>query len=126
MFTSADLQNMRIAQNEHMQDICNILARTAGTLNEYNEQDAPTYATRSISACGLDMKSGAERNNASNTVVNYDAVLRLPLSTKIDETDRIEVTARYAEYPDTLTFEIVSPIQRGPSGIRVLLRKIVT
>ena len=126
MFTPADLLNMRDAQTNYMQDVCVIFARSAGTANEYNEQDAPIYTTRSVSVCGLDMKSGSERYNVGNTAINYDAILRLPLSTKIDETDRIEITARYAEYPDALMFEITSPVQRGPSGIRVLLRKVVT
>ena len=126
MFTACDLKNMRDAQYEHMQDMCSILAYTAGTANEYNEQDAPTYPVQSVIACGLEMKSGSEKWQADMTPINYDATLRLPIGTQITELDRVEITSRYAEFPDALTFEIVSPIQRGASGIRLLLRKVVT
>ena len=126
MFTAADLQNMRDAQHEHMQDQCSILAYTAGTANEYNEQDAPTYPVQSLSSCGVEMMAGTEKWGATMTPITYDATLRLPINTTVKETDRIEVTSRYAEYPSSLTFEIVSPIQRGPSGIRLLLRKVLT
>jgi hypothetical protein len=126
MFTSCDLANMRTAQVDHMQEVCLIQEYTAGTANEYNEQDAPIYTTRLISICGLDMRAGSERHGTNVTAINYDATLRLPISALVTETDRVEMIGRYSEYPIPLVFEIVSPIQRGPSGIRVMLRKIVT
>jgi hypothetical protein len=126
MFTATDLSNMRHAQTSHMLDVCNILSYTAGTLNEYNEADAPTYPATIITECGLDMRSGSERHGLDVTVIQYDAALRMPLSAAIKETDRIEITSRFGEYPTALIYEIVSPIQRGPSGIRLLLRKIIT
>ena len=126
MFTATDLSNMRQAQTSHMLDVCNVLSYTVGALNEYNEADAPTYPASIITECGLDMRSGSERHGLDMTVIQYDATLRMPLSAKIKETDRIEIVSRFGEYPNALTYEIVSPIQRGVSGIRLLLRKIVT
>ena len=125
-FSAAELAGMRSAQTDHMMDSCEILSYTAGTANEYNEQDQPTYPTTYIGACGLNMNPGSERHGQDTTDIQHDAVLRLPIGTQIKETDRIRVTSRFQEYPNSITYEIVAPIQRGPSGIRLLLRKIVT
>ena len=117
---------MRETQTDHMLDQCVVLAYSAGTVNEFNEADAPTYAAGDSLLCGLDSRSGSERHGAEMTVIQYDAVLRLPLHAAIKETDRIGINGRFGEFIETVTYEIVSPIQRGPSGFRVLLRKIVT
>jgi len=106
--------------------MCEVLSYTAGTANEYNEQDAPTYPTTYVGICGLDMRPGLERHGADFTTIQYDGTLRLPIGTQVKETDRIRVFERFAEFPNDLTYEIVASIQRGPSGIRLQLRKIVT
>jgi len=125
MFSELDRANMRQAQTAHMLDRCEVLSYTAGTANEFNEYDAPTYPSIYESECGLDMRSGSERHGLDNTLVQYDATLRMPLSAPVKETDRIKILARFDEYPEALTYEVVSPIQRGVSGIRLLLRKVV-
>lgn len=131
MFDATDLLNMRGAQTDHMMDVCVVLSYAAGTLNEFNEADAPTYTETSVVACGLDMapntgrNRGGENNLTEMTVIQYDAVLRMPISTLVKETDRIKILSRFGEQIDPLTYEIVSPIQRGPSGIRLMLKKIV-
>lgn len=125
MFTELDLANMRTAQDEHMLDKCVILSYTAGTLNEYNESDAPVETVSGEIVCGLDMRPSSERHNSDMTLITYDATLRLPIATAVKETDRIRVTKRFGETITPLTYEIVSPMQRGPSGIRLMLRKIV-
>jgi hypothetical protein len=125
-FSATELANMRSAQQDHMMDQCEILSYTAGTANEYNEQDAPTYPTTYIGACGLDMQPGSENDGDDYTAIQHDAIIRLPVGTQVKETDRIRIISRFGEYPNTLTFEIVSPIRRGPSGIRLLVKKVVT
>lgn len=126
IFTSNDLTNMRTAQTEHMQDFGKVLAYAAGTLNEFNEADAATYTESVGTACGLDMRPSSERSGQDMTTIQYDATLRLPLEVTLKETDHFQVTHRFGEALDTaLTYEIVSPIQRGPSGIRLLLKKVV-
>lgn len=126
MFTQTDLTNMRAAQNDHMQDFCKVLSYTAGTLNEFNEADAPTYPESIGTVCGLDMRPGSERHGQNMTVIEYEATLRLPIEVTLKETDRIQVTHRFGEALDTaLTYSIAAPIQRGPSGIRLLLNKVV-
>lgn len=126
IFTADDLANMRAAQTEHMQDFCRVLSYTAGTLNEFNEADAPTYTSSIETRCGLDMRPGSERNGQNMTSIEYDATLRLPIEVTLKETDRIQITHRFGEALDNaLTYEIAAPIQRGPSGIRLLLKKVV-
>lgn len=129
-FTPDELEGMRDEQTGHMLDMCVILTYAEGTLNEFNEADAPTFTESAPVECGLemvsDMRSTARRFNEEMTVIQYDAVLRLPLHTPITEKDHIRIVARFGEMHNTLDYEIVSPIQRGPSGIRFLMRKVVT
>lgn len=124
-FSADELAGMRDAQRDHMLDECVVLSFAEGTRNDFNEADAPTYTAGDPLPCGLDMRSGSERHGDSMTVIQYDASIRLPLSTVLKETDHIQVVGRFGEFHSTLTYEIVSPIQRGPSGIRLLLRKVV-
>lgn len=126
MFTSADLANMRSAHTDRLQDKCYIQALTV-TPNSMNEQVKSWADTGSEISCGLEMNPGSEEYGVDKVVLQYDAILRLPITTSIDETQRLRVTKRYAETLSTpLIFDIVSPIQRGPSGIRILLRKVST
>lgn len=124
-FDAQELDGLREAQRDHMLDECVVLSYSAGTRNEFNEADAPTYTAGDPLPCGLDMRAGSERHGTDMTVIQYDATIRLPLGTALKETDHIQTVGRFGEFHDTLTFEIVSPIQRGPSGLRLLLRKVV-
>ena len=124
-FSSDELGEMRATQVGHMLDECVILAYAEGTRNEFNEADEPTYTAGDHLPCGLDMRSGSERGGFQMTQIQYDATLRLPIKTVIKEKDRVQIIARFGEYIDPITFDIVSPAQRGPSGIRILLRKAV-
>ena len=125
-FTSEELEGMRDEQTGHMLDMCVILTYAEGTLNEFNEADAPTFTESAPVECGLDMRPSSRRFGEEMTVIQYDATLRLPLHTPVTEKDHIRVVSRFAEFHDTLDYEIVSPIQRGPSGIRIYVRKVVT
>lgn len=130
MFTTADLVNLRSAQDLHMQDTCKIMVYSAGTVDEYGESASPTYTAGSEIACGLNMRpnmrSVFENAEQDFTSIVFDGDLRLPINTTFKETDRIQITKRFGETINpALTYEIVSPIQRGPSGIRVLLKRVV-
>src|SRR3972149_5824272 len=96
MFTTTDLSNMRQAQTDRMQDECYIQALTQ-TTNTFGEVVDSWADSGSAIACGLDMRPGSETRNPNKTVVQYDAVLRLAITTTIDETQRIRVTKRFAE-----------------------------
>jgi hypothetical protein len=123
-FSADELANFRTAQDGHMMDtvIRQVYSRTYNTFNEPIE--AWTDQAGAID-CGLDMRPGAERHTQSMTTLEYDATLRLPIATIIDAKDRIKVTHRFGEALSTaLIYRIEGPIQRGPSGIRVLLRRV--
>ena len=126
MFTSADLTNMRGAQTDHMMDTGNLQPITV-TVNSYGEA-VESWPTNSADiSCGLDMRPSSERRGQENTVTTYDATVRVPITTTVDMRDRFRITKRFGEtLSSVLTYEIVSPAQRGPSGIRLLLRIVST
>ena len=69
------------------------------------------------------MRPGSERHLVDKTLIEYDATVRLPITTAVGMQDRFRVTKRFGETLSTpLVFDIVGPIQRGPSGVRLLLR----
>jgi head-tail adaptor len=123
-FSAAELANMRTAQTGHMLDTC-IIQTYARTFNSFGEPvETWTDAAASIS-CGLDMRPGRETPLANMTTLAYDATIRLSITTVIDARDRIKVTYRFGELLSTaLVYRIEAPIQRGPSGIRLTLRRV--
>lgn len=125
-FTADELTNMRSAQDSHMMDTGNIQPVTI-TPNTYGEQ-VESWPTNSTSIdCGLDMRPGSERHGTDSTITTYDATVRLPIATTWNMRDRFRVTKRFGETLTTaLVFEFVSPPQRGPSGLRALLKRIET
>lgn len=122
--TATDLARMRATQEAHMFDECVIMrmTRTPNRLNELVESFTDdTGATK----CGLDMRPGSERYGGQMINLVYDATVRLPIATSITNTDRIKITKRFGEVLVTaLVFYVVGPIQRGPSGIRLLLKRV--
>jgi hypothetical protein len=122
-FTAAELAGMRTAQDGHMLDTC-VRSVYSRTFNSFGEPvEVYTDAVTSL-ACGLDMRPGAERHGQDMTTLEYDATMRLPIATTLDVKDRLKVTHRFGEAITNLIFRIEGPIQRGPSGIRVLLRRV--
>lgn len=126
MFTSTDLTNMRTGQTDHMQDTGNM--QPISTSTDTFGQVVESWPSNSADvSCGLDMRPGSEVRGIDKTVIKWDATVRLPITTTVNIRDKFRVTKRFAESLSTaLTFEIVSPIQRGPSGIRLLLRIVNT
>ena len=122
-FSTEELTNFRSTQTNHMMDTV-VRQVYSATSNSYNE-DVVTYTDQTAIDCGLDMRPGSERYTQSYTALEYDATMRLPITTTIDARDRLKVTKRFGETLSTaLVFEIVGPVQRGPSGIRLLLKRV--
>ena len=118
MFTATDLANMRSAQNLHMMDVCKFGTAT---------QTVETFAYGADVVCGLDMRPGSERHGVDKTLLVYDATIRLPIASAPDPIDRVKVTTRFGEaLAVDLAYSIVGPIQRGPSGVRLLLKIVET
>lgn len=124
-FRTDQLDHMREVQKQHMQDRC-IIQTCTQTANSYGEL-IETFTDDEIIECGLDMSPGSERRGRDNMVIEWDAVLRLRIDRVPDPKDRIKITERHGEELSTpFIYEIVSPIQRGASGIRIMLRRIET
>ena len=122
-FTTADLTALRHAQDGHMMDTGNVQPITV-TGDTFGQQ-VETWVTNSASiVCGFDMRPGSERHGIDKTLIEYDATVRLPVGTTVDLRDRFRITKRHGETLTTaLVFDIISPIQRGPSGVRLMLRR---
>jgi hypothetical protein len=121
-FSAAELADFRTAQDGHMMDTCKIGVRSV----TYNTTGEPieTFTLGNAMDCGLDMRPGSERHGENMTQVTYDATARLPIGTVINVLDRLTVTHRFGESVTNITFRVESPVQRGPSGVRVILRKV--
>lgn len=123
-FSAADLTNMRATQDAHMMDTCVVQAYVQ-TKNTFNELVETWPADSDALSCGLDMRPGSERHGVDKTVLNYDATVRIPLGTTPDPRDRLKVTKRHGEaLAVPLVYNIIGPVQRGPSGNRLLLKII--
>lgn len=122
--TTSDLTRMRATQEDHMFDECKIM-RMSKTKNKLNEQIERFKDDTAATKCGVDMRPGSERYGGQSIMLIYDATIRLPIATTLTTQDRIKITERHGETLSTaLEFYIVGPVQRGPSGIRLLLKRI--
>jgi len=124
-FSTADLTNMRTTQDEHCMDTCKF--GTCTQTADSHRQLIETFAYGADVDCGLDMRPGSERHGVDKTILMYDATIRLPIASLPDAKDRIKVTKRHGEALGAdLVYNIVGPVQRGPSGVRLLLKIIET
>lgn len=124
MFTAAELTGQRAAQDLHMMDTCYIQVYSA-SMNSFGEPVAVYTEALTSTACGLDMRPGSERHEADKSTTEWDATIRLPIATSITARDRIRVTARFGEaLASPIVFSVAAPIQRGPSGIRLQLKRV--
>jgi len=122
--SAEDLTNMRAVQEGKMMDTC-VIQAFVQTADSYNELVETWPADSAALTCGLDMRPGSERHGVDKTVLSYDATVRIPLATTPDPRDRLKVTKRHGETLGTpLVYNIVGPVQRGPSGNRLLLKRI--
>lgn len=124
--TTDDLNGMRETQLDHMMDVCVIQTETE-TPNTFNEM-IKTWSDGERMACGFDAGAGEERMRSDVTIVRWDAVIRLSEGTVITEMNRIKMLVRtvYDGLEPADVYEIVSPPQRGPTAVRVRVRKVTT
>ena len=126
MFSGTDLTNMRATQVRHCMDTC-VTQACVETADTFGELVQTWPADSAAVVCGLDMRPGAERHGMDKTVLEYDATIRLPITTAPGAKDRVKITKRFDEaLVVPLVYDIVGSIQRGPSGIRLLLKRVET
>lgn len=107
-----------------MQDEC-VVCRFSSVRNSINEETGVTNAESEATACSLDMRAGSERHGANYSMIGFDATVRLPIDTVVDERDEILVTKRFGESLDTpIRFNVAGPVQRHATAIRLLLKKV--
>lgn len=125
-FPTGDLTRMQTAQQYHMHDTCH-RAAYGRTFDSYNDEVETWTESSTDIPCGIEQGAGSERLGEQNVVVTYDAVVRLPITQAEvwDVKDRLILTKRYGTSITSITYSIVSPIQRGATGIRMLLQKVV-
>jgi hypothetical protein len=122
-FSTAELTNMQDTQESAMMDTC-VLLRYSDSVDALNHP-VPTWTDGLASACGLDMRGGEERTGDGRVIVKWEAMLRLPINTTLDLWDRIRITTRFGVLlNETIVYQIVSPVQQGPSGLRIRLQKV--
>jgi hypothetical protein len=122
-FSATELSRMRSTQESAMMDYGAVIGYTF-TLNSFGEEVASVPVERAT-ILGLEMRPGSIREDPDKTPVVYDATARLPITTTVGPKDQLKVTKRFGETLATaLTFNLVGTVQRGPSGIRLLLQKV--
>lgn len=122
-FSADELADMKTAQEAHMMDEC---------VREIHSQTKDNFGTPVDSwptdgatlPCGLDQGEGSEELEPGKTVIRWDATLRLPAGTTMDEADRIRITKRFGTAITPIRYGIVSPPRVGPSGMRLRLKRI--
>ena len=122
-FSRDELGAMQTAQEDAMQDVCELLIRTERAVDEYGMPTVQWVVGQTV-ACGLSTKSSGENRNAE--APEYDAQLRLPISTDISNIDRVHITERFHQMLNVpLEFALTGRTIRGPSGLLVNLKVIV-
>jgi hypothetical protein len=123
-FTATELERMQDTQEAAMQDT-GVMLRYSEARDDYNNPYPDYTADENSVVCGLEYTDPDEVQE-SGEVPMIDAWLRLPLATAWDTRDRFRVTHRYGvELADPPEFELVGPVQRGPSGLVVGLRSVM-
>lgn len=124
-FPTGDLARMQAAQQLHMSDVCHRLVYSR-TYDDYNSPIEVWTESMTDIPCGIDQKPGSESSGATDVAVTYDTTIRLPIDQAEvwDVKDRLLLTQRFGSAITSITYWISSPVQRGPSGIRLLLKKV--
>lgn len=124
-FTAGELGRMEDAQEAAMMDTCVRLMYSEGEEDEYGKLAVDFIEDVELD-CGFDPSARPEAMDGAE-VVMADAVMRLPMGTELDHRDRLRVTERFGvlvEEPEV--FEVIGVAERGPSGLVLRLRRVVS
>lgn len=85
-----NLSAIKNVQRRAMDDLCNIyrVSRVSGT---YSDDETEIVTGTFSLPCGIEFTSGQIKDRGQVLLVDYDAVLRLPLEPAVNVTDRIEL-----------------------------------
>ena len=123
-FTSDELADMQATQESAMMDVCNILRIANSATDSYGKISRTWFEAYVDVPCGFGYPSPRESMGMAQTE-QMDAKLRLPLGTDIANLDRVKIMERFGVAEAApITYEIGGPVEQGPSGIIVWLRKV--
>lgn len=122
MLDDSQISHFRGTQYLSLADMCHILQYSVAR-NDYKEEVVTYTDTNGDIPCGLQQTGGQEAVGDKETVVSYDAILRLPHGIPVDMRNRVMITKRFGAAITPIIYDFVSPAYEGPSGIRVLLKK---
>jgi len=113
---------VRMEDSLLMQDTCIILSYSP-TYDGYNDP-VEGYTTGSAISGNYDPRSSGERRTFELTQVRFDATIRLPAGTSIDEKDKIRITHRFGTAITLPDYSVVGDSRIRPSHVFVLLEEV--
>lgn len=121
-FSTAELASLQTAQEGHMMDTCVRLVYTPGVADAYGKP-AESWVDGATLSCGFYPGRSSEVMHWTEVVLS-EAQIRLPITTSLNNRDRLRVTHRHGVAITAETYEIVGQPLRGPSGLLLNLRKV--
>jgi len=121
VWSEAEREKMKAEAEAHMPDRCKRL-KYSGTVNKVADTVKTYTEQEKTLICGIEWKIGTKTTTELTTVV-FDAVLRLPIGTEIDERDRVKITSNRGE-PVDWVYEITTPITPGISALRCGIKRV--
>lgn len=119
-----DFSALRGVHQEHMWDVVRRLEYSR-TINEAGQPVETWVEVPFDILCGYSPKGGVERASDNLTTLTWDAVIRLQGTTILDSKDRLKLIRTKTEPVDpALVYEIVGPVQPGPTVMLLRVKKV--
>lgn len=124
VFSVSELADMQDTQESAMMDLCDISRLTNAGTDGYGKPKRVWFTVHHEVACGFGYPTPREAMGLAQAQ-QLDAKLRLALGTDIVNLDRVKILERFGvAETDPITYEVGGPIEQGPSGIVIWLRKV--
>ena len=123
-FSASELLGIQETQESAMMDLCDISRISNSGTDGYGKPRRTWVILYDEVPCGFGYPSPREAMGLAQAQ-QLDAKLRLPLDTDITNLDRVTITDRFGvAETDPITYEVGGPVEQGPSGIIIWLRKV--
>ena len=123
-FSVSELLGMQETQESAMMDLCDISRISNSGTDGYGKPRRTWVTIYDDVPCGFGYPTPREAMGLAQAE-QIDAKLRLALGTDITNLDRVTITDRFGvAETDPITYEVGGPIEQGPSGIIIWLRKV--
>ena len=123
-FTDTELLDMQDAQEAAMMDTCDIWRISNAGKDSYGKPKRAWITLYHDVPCGFGYPTPREAMGLAQAE-QIDAKLRLALGTDITNLDRVTITDRFGTAEaEPIQYEIGGPVEQGPSGLVVWLRKV--